>query len=70
MADCPADSYLSISGETEEEELDSLYARMEEAASAWTNDFDLEFFIKKELENYLPIISGARMLKDYLDYLF
>ncbi|MBQ6127646.1 glycogen/starch/alpha-glucan phosphorylase [Candidatus Saccharibacteria bacterium] len=70
VADCPADSYLSISGETEEEELDSLYARMEEAASAWTNDFDLEFFIKKELENYLPIISGARMLKDYLDYLF
>ena len=70
VADCPSDSYLSISGETEAEELDSLYARMEEAASAWENDFDLEFFIKKELENYLPIISGARMLKDYLDYLF
>ena len=70
VADCPADSYLSISGETEEEELDSLYARMEEAASAWENDFDLEFFIKKELENYLPVISGTRMLRDYLDYLF
>ena len=70
VADCPSDSYLSISGETEEEELDSLYARMEEAASAWENDFDLEFFVKKELENYLPIISGARMLKDYLEYLF
>ena len=70
VADCPAESYLSISGETEEEELDSLYARMEEAASAWENDFDLEFFIKKELSNYLPVISGTRMLKDYLDYLF
>lgn len=70
VADCSADSYLSISGDTEQDELDSLYARMEEAASAWENDFDLEFFIKKELENYLPIISGTRMLKDYLDYLF
>lgn len=70
VADCPADSYLSVSGDTPEEELDSLYARMEEGASAWENDFDLEFFIKKELENYLPVISGTRMLRDYLDYLF
>lgn len=70
VADCPNDSYLSIIGDTEEQELDSLYARMEEAASAWENDFDLEFFIKKELDNYLPVISGTRMLKDYLDYLF
>lgn len=70
VADCPADSYLSISGSTEQEELDSLYARMEEAASAWENDFDLEFLIKKELSNFLPVISGTRMLKDYLDYLF
>lgn len=70
VADCSADSYLSISGDTEQDELDSLYARMEEAASAWENDFDLEFFIKKELENYLPVISGTRMLRDYLDYLF
>lgn len=70
VADCPADSYLSISGNTEQEELDSLYARMEEAASAWENDFDLEFLIKKELLNFLPVISGTRMLKDYLEYLF
>ena len=70
VADCPSDSYLNISGDTEEAELDSLYARMEEAASAWENDFDLEFLVKKELTNYLPTISGTRMLKDYLDYLF
>ena len=70
VADCSADSYLSINGSTENEELDSLYARMEEAASAWTNDFDLEYYIKKQLENYLPVISGTRMLRDYLDYLF
>ncbi len=70
VADCPPDSYLNISGDDEEAELDSLYARMEEAASAWENDFDLEFLVKKELSNYLPVISGTRMLKDYLDYLF
>ena len=70
VADCPPDSYLNIAGENEEAELDSLYARMEEAASAWENDFDLEFLVKKELKNYLPVISGTRMLKDYLDYLF
>ena len=70
VADCSADSYLSIDGDTEAEEIDSLYARMEEAASAWENDFDLEFLVKKELDNFLPVISGTRMLRDYLDYLF
>lgn len=70
VADCSADSYLSISGNNEAEELDSLYARMEEAANAWENDFDLEFLLKKELANFLPVISGTRMLKDYLEYLF
>ena len=36
----------------------------------YENDFDLEFIIKQQLSAYLPVISGARMLKDYLDYLF
>ena len=70
VADCPANSYLNISGENEAEEIDSLYARMEEAAAAWNNDFELEFILKTELINYLPVISGTRMLKDYLEYLF
>ena len=68
--DAPADSYLNISGTTEAEEVASLYARMLEAATAWQNDFDLEYYIKKELSAYLPVISGTRMMKDYLDYLF
>ena len=70
VADCPPESYLNISGETEAEEIESLYARMEEAASAWSNDFDLEYILKTELANFLPVISGTRMLKDYLEYLF
>lgn len=70
VADCPPEAYLSISGETEEAEIESLYARMEEAGAAWNNDFDLEYILKTELGNFLPVISGSRMLKDYLDYLF
>lgn len=70
VADAPADSYLSISGSDEAEEIESLYLRMEEAARAWKNDFDLEYLIKTQLLAYLPVISGTRMLKDYLDYLF
>lgn len=70
VADCPQDSYLNVSGNTEAEEVRMLYSRMEDAANAWSNDFDLEYLIKKELTNYLPVISGTRMLKDYLDFLF
>ena len=47
-----------------------LYQRMEEAMMIWENDFDLEFTIKKQLAEYLPVVSGSRMMKDYLDYLF
>ena len=70
VADAAADSYLNVHGTNENEELDELYRRMEEAVAAWDNDFDLEFLIRKQLAAYLPVISGARMLKDYLDYLF
>ncbi len=69
VADCSSDSYLSISGRDETEEIENLYQRIEESALIWRNDFDLETTIQKELENYLPIISGTRMLRDYLDYL-
>lgn len=70
VADAAADSYLNIHGNTEEEEINSLYLRMEEGAAAWQHEFDLEYLIKLELSAFLPIISGTRMLKDYLDYLF
>jgi hypothetical protein len=43
---------------------------METAAAAWQNDFDLEYWVRKELVAYLAIISGSRMMKDYLNYLF
>lgn len=70
VADVSADNYLNVRGADEKEEADELYRRMEEAIDIWDNDFDLEFVIRRQLAAYLPIVSGARMLKDYLEYLF
>lgn len=70
VADMPSDNYLTISGRNEGEECAELYRQMEVAAQAWQNDFDLEYWIHKELVAYLDIISGSRMMKDYLNYLF
>ncbi len=70
VADCSSDAYLCVSGRNEHEEVESLYRRIDEAANAWKNDFDLETIIQTELKNYVPVISGSRMLRDYLDYLF
>lgn len=70
VADASINSYYNVSGAAEEEELDMLYQRMEEAIAAWDNDFELEYMISKQLSAYLPVISGTRMLNDYLDYLF
>ena len=70
VADGSINSYLNVSGKDEGEEVDMLYQRMEEAAMIWENDFDLEFTTQQQLKEFLPIISGARMMKEYLDYLF
>lgn len=70
VADGSSKAYLNVSGANEDEELDALYRRMAEAVAIWENDFDLEFEIKTELAEFLPTISGARMMQDYLDYLF
>ena len=70
VADASVNSYLNVSGGREDEELEALYQRMDEALRAWNNDFDLEYILQKQLAAYLPVISGARMLRDYIDYLF
>ena len=59
-----------MSGTNENVELEMLYQQMEAAAEIWENDFDLEYTMKTQLDTFLPVISGARMMKDYLDYLF
>lgn len=70
VADVAPDNYLNVRGADQGEELKELYRRMEEAIDIWDNDFDLEFMIRRQLAAYLPIVSGTRMLKDYLEYLF
>jgi len=70
VADGSINSYLNVSGSSEEEELDMLYQRMEEAIQLYNSDFDLEYALQKQLEVFLPVISGSRMMQDYLDYLF
>lgn len=70
VADMPSDNYLTIEGKTEEQETENLYHQMEVACKAWSNDFDLEYWVHKELIAYLDICSGSRMMRDYLNYLF
>ena len=70
VADGPMSAYFCVNGASEEDELNILYQQMEDAISTWDNDFDLEFVIRRQLSAFLPIISGARMMKDYLDFLF
>jgi starch phosphorylase len=70
VADMPSDNYLTVSGKNEAEECEELYKQMETAANAWKNDFDLEYWVHRQLVAYLDIISGSRMMKDYLNYLF
>lgn len=69
VADGSTESYLNVHGMGEDEEVLDLYRRMEEAASIWQNGFDLDMVIRKQLVEFLPVVSGARMLHDYLDYL-
>lgn len=70
VADGPMNAYFCVNGTDEEDEVNILYQQMQDTISAWDNDFDLEFVMRRQLEAFLPIISGARMMKDYLDYLF
>lgn len=69
VADGSTESYLNVHGMGEDEEVLDLYRRMEEAALIWQNGFDLDMAIRKQLVEFLPVVSGARMLHDYLDYL-
>lgn len=61
---------LEVAGTTYRAEVESLYRQMERACEVLNDDAQLSFAIHKQLTAYLPIISGARMLKDYLKFLF
>ncbi|MDR2336885.1 MAG: alpha-glucan family phosphorylase, partial [Candidatus Nomurabacteria bacterium] len=62
--------YLEITGRDEVDEVASLYNNMRFAAEVMKNNEEWSRIIKDQLAIYLPVISGARMLKDYLNLLF
>ena len=70
VADVDAKYHLDVRGVDFDEELASLYARMREAIQIWDSDFDLEYVMREQLYGFLPIVSGARMMQEYLDYIF
>ena len=70
VADIKPIACLEVSGIDYDTEVSSLYANMHKACQITSNDLMLEGNVKKQLTAYLPIISGARMMKDYLKFLF
>ena len=50
--------------------LRSLYEQMNRAARIYKNNDLLARQIRRQLAEYLPVISGARMMKDYLHLIF
>jgi len=68
VADISPAAYLKIEGETEEAEVQSLYRQMEHACSLLRSD-ELANYLQNQLAAYLPTISGARMLRDYIQLL-
>ncbi|MBQ6375501.1 glycogen/starch/alpha-glucan phosphorylase [Candidatus Saccharibacteria bacterium] len=67
VADAESKFCFPVTGDTFEYQLDRLYNWMRMAIQTWDNDFDLEFNIAHQLYGYLRIISGARMMQEYLD---
>lgn len=70
VADVKPIACLEVTGHNYEDEVKSLYVNMYKAATIIGNDAMLLRHIHRQLSAYLPIISGARMLKDYLKFLF
>lgn len=70
VADVSPLACLEVTGATYDDEVNSLYEQMRIAGEALRDDAQLEKWVHKQLVGYLPTISGARMIKDYLKFLF
>ena len=70
VADIKPIACLEVAGSTYDAEVSSLYVNMHKAAQIMKNDDLMMKNVKKQLKAYLPTISGARMMKDYLKFLF
>jgi starch phosphorylase len=70
VADVSPLACYDVVGATYDDEVSSLYEQMRLAAGALRDDGLLEKAVHKQLIGYLPTISGARMMKEYLRFLF
>jgi len=70
VADIMPPSYYEVTGNTYQDECESLYKNLKLALDACENDELFEQIVKRQLSAYLPTISGARMMKDYLELVF
>ena len=70
VADLSPPACLEVTGADYESEVRSLYDQMSRAARIVRNDEWLDGQVKRQLKGYLPVISGARMMKDYLRLIF
>lgn len=70
VADVKPIACLEVAGNDYQAEVSSLYTNMHKAGQIVQTDALLERYVKKQLSAYLPTISGSRMLKDYLKFLF
>lgn len=61
--------FLEIVGTKYEDEVASLYKNMQAACDMLEGEVKYDF-LKKQLEEFLPIISGSRMEADYLNLAF
>lgn len=72
VADVRPIACLEVTGSEagDEAEANSLYQQMQRAAEIFGDDQHLAQALHHQLYYYLPIISGTRMLQDYLRFLF
>jgi len=66
----PPDSIFEVRGGNYDAEVDSLYEQMRVAADAMRDDAKWVKQVTGQLAAYLPTICGARMMRDYLRFLF
>ena len=70
VADISPTPCLEVSGVNYSDELRSLYLQMNRAGQIFKDDYLLEKQIRKQLKGYVPVVSGSRMMKDYLWLIF
>ena len=70
VADISPTPCLEVSGVNYDDELRSLYLQMNRAGQIFKDDYLLENQVQKQLQGYIPVVSGSRMMKDYLRLIF